>query len=70
MTDAMWAATDGSNACERGDGWVSEVLSAGGGAPMVAHNGQSSLGVSVLLDSSPGDTNFITPTPAQTSIVV
>ena len=54
VRDAMCAATKGNNACERGDGCVSAVFNAGGGAHMVAHKGQSKVGDSkVELSPSP-----------------
>lgn len=62
MRDAMCAATVGNNACERGDGCVSAVLMAGGGAPMVAHKGQSKVGKEdAELSSSPCTTSFMLP---------
>ena len=62
VRDAMCAATEGNNACERGEGCVSAVFNADGGAPMVAHKGQSKVGeAEVELSSSPCTTNFILP---------
>ena len=62
VRDAMCAATKGNNACERGDGCVSAVFNAGGGAHMVAHKGQSKVEeAEVELSSSPCTTNFILP---------
>ena len=62
MRDAMCAATEGNNACERGEGCVSAVLNADGGALTVAHKGQSKVGeTEVELSSSPCTTNFILP---------
>ena len=69
MRDAMCAATVGNNACERGEGCVSAVFNAGGGALMVAHKGQSSFGVLGLPESSPVTISFIMPEPVQTNIV-
>ena len=52
----------GNNACERGEGCVSVVLNAGGGATKVAHKGQSNVGsAEVELSSSPCTTNFMLP---------
>jgi hypothetical protein len=69
VREAMCAATEGNNACERGEGCVSAVFNAGGGAPMVAHKGQSSFGMLGLPESSPVTTSFIMPEPVQTNIV-
>ena len=58
----MCDATEGNNACERGEGCDSAVFNADGGAPMVAHKGQSKVGATeVELSSSPCTTNFILP---------
>jgi hypothetical protein len=69
VREAMCAATEGNNACERGEGCDSAVLNAGEDAPMVVHKGQSSLGALGLPESSSVATNFISPVPVQTSIV-
>jgi hypothetical protein len=61
VRDAMCAATAGNNACERGEGCVSAVFNAEGGALMLAHNGQSKVGEEEELSSSPCTTNFILP---------
>ena len=62
MRDAMCAATVGNKACERGEGCVSAVFNAGGGAQMVAHKGQSKVGdAKVELSSPPCATNFMLP---------
>ena len=62
VRDAMCDATEGNNACERGEGCDSAVFNADGGAPMVAHKGQSKVGATeVELSSSPCTTNFILP---------
>ena len=62
MRDAMCAATLGNKACERGEGCVSAVFNAGGGAQMVAHKGQSKVGEKERgLSSSPCTTSFILP---------
>ena len=54
VRDAMCAATVGNKACERGEGCVSAVFNAGGGALMEAHKGQSKVGDSkVELSPSP-----------------
>jgi hypothetical protein len=60
--DAMCAATEGNNACERGEGCVSVVLNAGGSAATVAHKGQSKVGeVESELSTSPCKTSFMLP---------
>ena len=62
VRDAMCAATEGNNAWERGEGCVSAVFNAEGGALMLAHKGQSKVdGAEVELSSSPCTTNFILP---------
>ena len=62
MRDAMCAATVGNKACERGEGCVSAVINAGGGAQVVAHKGQSKVDdAKVELSSSPCATNFMLP---------
>jgi len=62
VRDAMCAATEGNNACERGEGCVSVVLNADGGALTVAHKGQSKVGeTEEELSSSPCTTNFMLP---------
>ena len=62
VRDAMCAATEGNNACERGEGCVSAVFNAEGGALMLAHKGQSKVdGAEVELSSSPCTTNFMLP---------
>ena len=62
VRDAMCAATEGNNACERGEGCDSAVFNAGGGALMLAHKGQSKVDeAEVELSSSPCTTNFMLP---------
>ena len=62
MRDAMCAATVGNKACERGEGCVSALFNAGGGAQVVAHKGQSKVDdAKVELSSSPCATNFMLP---------
>ena len=67
MRDAMCAATVGNNACERGEGCVSAVFNAEGGALMPAHKGQSKVGEEEIEPSlSPCTTNFMLPVLVQT----
>lgn len=62
MREAMCAATVCNNACERGEGCVSDVLMADGGAPTPAHKGQSKLSTAVAaLSLSPCTTSFMLP---------
>jgi len=63
---AMCAAAVGNMAWARGDACVNVVLSAGGGALMDAHNGQSSVWLEAATSSSPGITNFMLPVLVQT----
>jgi len=69
VREGKCAAAVGNNACERGEGCVSSLFKGGGGAPIVAQSGQSSLVVLGLPVSSPEATNFIIPEPVQTSMV-
>ena len=66
MAVAMRAASMGSNAKERGEGWVNVVLNSGGGAVMEEHKGQSIVLADATLSSSPCTTSFIMPVPVHT----
>ena len=62
VREAMCAAAESNNACERGEGCVSAVFNAGGGALMLAHKGQSKVDeAKVEPSSSPWRTNFMLP---------
>ena len=63
---AMCTAAVGCMAGARGGACVNVVLSAGGGALMDAHNGQSSVWLEAATSSSPGITNFMLPVLVQT----
>ena len=49
-----------------GEGCVNVTLSAGGGALIEAHNGQSNVWLEVATSSSPSTTNFMLPVLVQT----
>ena len=66
MAVAMRAASMGSNAKERGEGWVNVVLNSGGGAVMEEHKGQSIVLADATPSSSPCTTSFIEPALVQT----
>lgn len=72
MAEAMRAASMGSNAWDRGEGWLKAVLMAtGGGAPTAAHKGQSSRWLEAdALPSSPCTTSLAEPEAEQTSSMV
>jgi hypothetical protein len=53
----------------KGDGCVNVVLSAGGGAAIDMHSGQSMVWVDALASSSPCTTNFMLPVPVQTKSI-
>ena len=64
---AMCAAARGCNAWAKGEGWVNEVLRAGGGALIEAHKGQSNLWLEAATpSSSPCTTSFMLPVLVQT----
>ena len=63
---AMCAAAVGGMTRSRGEACVNVVLSAGGGALMDAHNGQSSVWLDAATSSSPGMTSFMLPVLVQT----
>ena len=63
---AMCAAAMGCMAWARGEGCVNAVLSAGGGALIDAHKGQSSVWLDALASSSPCTTSFMLPVLVQT----
>jgi len=64
---AMRSVARGCNAWAKGEGWVNEVLRAGGGALIEAHKGQSSLWLEAATpSSSPCTTSFMLPVLVQT----
>jgi hypothetical protein len=53
----------------KGEGCVNVVLSAGGGATIDMHSGQSMVLADALASSSPCTTNFILPVLVQTKSI-
>jgi len=69
VAEAMRATSTGCTACESGEGCVNAVLSAGGGALMAAHKGQSSVWLDATPSSSPCTTSFMLPVLEQTKSI-
>jgi len=62
----MCAEATGCRAWARGEACVNAVLSAGGGAQIDAHKGQSSVRLEADASSSPCTTSFMAPVPVHT----
>lgn len=62
----MCAAAIGCMTWAKGEGCVNAVLSAGGGALVVAHKGQSKVWLDAAASSSPCTTSFMLPVLVQT----
>ena len=61
VTAAICAAAMGCRAWASGEGCVNAVLSAGGGAEIEAHKGQSKVWLEAATSSSPCTTSFMLP---------
>ena len=66
MTAAICAAAVGCMTWAKGEGCVNVVLSAGGGALIDAHKGQSSVWLEAATSSAPCTTSFMLPVLVQT----